>query len=984
MKKFLYSQPDNAVLYDTELCKTAYQLYNILVEMSNKKTNEVTVEVRILAERLGRADITTRRHLSALVRCGIIIRKFNKSKTNPKINEASTFIVVGRHAVRYKNSEYAGDYPSDKDQKRQYPPVKNDTQKQEKESLRESLESNLTGESKLPENSGNSDNSPATKYPATFAEPAEPENPTSSNQAVEYDLSGVPDIMRDVAEYLLLKTGRPYLTDNEKRIIRELLDKQHTPARVMKEIRKAYKRFISDPNKNIHQLTFNYIGECLRNQESRIPRTTPRTRNAEISQAAPEITNAQEALPNISCEIMPIEEAERVISEYTPAVKEADEGIPVALQELYERINDRAEDTDEPFTLEEYLRLKFPEADEEELRRDYDGNVHEDYSDFPIIRKIERAFDIDFACAFCTDPKECRLPSGVAKGREYPVAEICTNSQGQRCLDVKYEKCLKCKFRRAQTQNQPSPELERLMRSCGLSEKQMEQTFTNYAHEGMPEEIVSAKAKAILAAKNGTSLILAGKAGTGKTHLATAIAIEAMRLGKRAIIISVPAMLDKLREAAREKTSFMGMLQMYREVSCLVLDDWGKEKTTQAGMDYLYQIIDYRYQRGMQTIATTNALDMNGLVNPWNADKIEPLVSRILENGEWVTIRNAKNHRLSKKPLKLSEPKDATPELPAETAELYEKVKEHDEKLFEQSDAYYDSLPRDEDDCIVFPDDIPDFCMTLEEYLRLKFPEAEEEELRTDYSGTVHEDYSSFSEHRKMEKAFRIDEACANCTDPENCCLPFGICKGLRYPVIVRKKNPQGKWCLCVEYAEELICKHNCGKCAVKEAVKGENSQRQGSIIEPKADNQRKAESKKKQEETNPVDFTSALGMRVIFDDKGNITTSAKPKKASQPGTWEADPYELEVIERDRKIAEYQKYLREQEEANEAIECERRIAEYTKCLQAQKEAEEAKAQAEKLGMNDDDLWSDDEDEYDLPGDARYRRHDRDEDHEAGV
>lgn len=987
MKKFLYSQPDNAVLYDTELCKTAYQLYNILVEMSDKKTNEVTVEVRILAERLGRADITTRRHLSTLVRCGIIIRKFNKSKTNPKNNEASTFTVVGRHAVRYKNSEYAGDYPSDKDQKRQEGTVKNDIQKQEKESLKESLESNLTGESKLPENLSNPDLSTALESPATLAAPAEhgnPETPKTSNQTVEYDLSGIPDIMRDVAEYLLLKTGRPYLTDNEKRIIRELLDKQHTPARVMKEIRKAYKRFINDPKKNIHQLTFNYIGECLRDQESRKPRTTPRTRNAEISQAAPEITNAQEALPDISCEIMPIEEAERVISEYTPAVKEADEGIPVALQELYERMNDRAEDTEEPFALEEYLRLKFPEADEEELRRDYYGNVHEDYSDFPIIRKIERAFDIDFACAFCTDPKECRLPSGVAKGREYPVAEICTNSQGQRCLDVKYEKCLKCKFRRAQTQNQPSPEFERLMKSCGLSEKQMEQTFTNYVHEGMPEEIVSAKAKAILAAKNGTSLILAGKAGTGKTHLATAIAIEAMRLGKRAIIISVPAMLDKLREAAREKTSFMGTLQMYREVPCLVLDDWGKEKTTQAGMDYLYQIIDYRYQRGMQTIATTNALDMNGLVNPWNADKIEPLVSRIVENGEWVTIRNAKNHRLSKKPLKLSEPKDATPELPAATAELYAKIKEHGDKLLEQSNSYYDSLPRDEDDCIVFPDDAPDFYMTLEDYLRLKFPEAEEEELRTDYDGTIHEDYSGFSEHRKMEKSFRIDEACANCTDPENCGLPFGICKGLRYPVIVRKKNPQGKWCLCVEYAEELICKHNCGKCAVKEAVKAENSQRQGSVIEPKADNQRKAEQQKKQEEKNPVDFTSALGMRVSFDDEGNITSSPKPKKESELGTWEADPYELEVIERDRKIAEYQKYLREQEEANEAIERERRIAEYKKCLEEQKKAEEGKALAEKLGMNDDDLWSDDEDEYDLPGDARYRKQDRDEDHEAGV
>ena len=37
-----------------------------------------------------------------------------------------------------------------------------------------------------------------------------------------------------------------------------------------------------------------------------------------------------------------------------------------------------------------------------------------------------------------------------------------------------------------------------------------------------------------------------------------------------------------------------------------------------------------------------------------------------------------------------------------------------------------------------------------------------------------------------------------------------------------------------------------------------------------------------------------------------------------------------------------------------------------------------------LGWYDEDLWTEDEDEYRLPGDWRYRTVDRDEDHEMGI
>ena len=46
-------------------------------------------------------------------------------------------------------------------------------------------------------------------------------------------------------------------------------------------------------------------------------------------------------------------------------------------------------------------------------------------------------------------------------------------------------------------------------------------------------EVMVAKAAAILAAKTGRNLVLAGNAGTGKTHLAVAIAKDAMKAGRQ-------------------------------------------------------------------------------------------------------------------------------------------------------------------------------------------------------------------------------------------------------------------------------------------------------------------------------------------------------------------------------------------------------------------------------------------------------------------
>ncbi len=358
---------------------------------------------------------------------------------------------------------------------------------------------------------------------------------------------------------------------------------------------------------------------------------------------------------------MPAEEAIKVIKEYTPAEKK-NEALPAALAELQAKIKAKSDEQAQQYldslpvdengcyvfpeteeledfgkpSMQDYLSLKYPEATEEELRTDYRGKVHEDYSDFPDHRELEKALDIDYTCALCESPEQCQLHKGSSR----PIARLGRKPSGRKFIELSYSGCIMCKHG---TEKKDDPDLEHRIEKSGLSPSQVEHTFENY------NEIVSAKAHAILAAKHRTNLILAGKAGTGKTHLATAIAIDVMRGGKQALFRTVPELLDEICHAHQEHSDPYGLMSKFKTVSCLVLDDWGKEKTTQARLDYLYQIIDYRYRHGLQTIVTTNAQDIAGLINEWNEDTVMPLVSRLLEDGKWVRVKETANRRLSPK-----------------------------------------------------------------------------------------------------------------------------------------------------------------------------------------------------------------------------------------------------------------------------------------------------------------------------------------------
>ncbi|WP_322509853.1 ATP-binding protein [Anaerolinea sp.] len=102
-------------------------------------------------------------------------------------------------------------------------------------------------------------------------------------------------------------------------------------------------------------------------------------------------------------------------------------------------------------------------------------------------------------------------------------------------------------------------------------------------------------------------LLLIGGYGVGKTHLAAAIAHEAVSLGVPTLFLTVPDLLDWLRYAydAPDDT-FEARFEEIRNIRLLVLDDLGTQNATAWAQEKLYQIFNHRYIHRLPTVITTN------------------------------------------------------------------------------------------------------------------------------------------------------------------------------------------------------------------------------------------------------------------------------------------------------------------------------------------------------------------------------------------
>jgi DNA replication protein DnaC len=134
--------------------------------------------------------------------------------------------------------------------------------------------------------------------------------------------------------------------------------------------------------------------------------------------------------------------------------------------------------------------------------------------------------------------------------------------------------------------------------------------------------------------RNG--LFITGPKGTGKTHLAAAIANQLMQQGTAVICMTMIDLLERIKRTyERSKDSESTVLNLYKQVPLLIIDDIGKEPATEWGISKIYAIINGRYEGYMPTIVTTNYDDQQLVkrLTPANGDDItaEATIDRLRE-----------------------------------------------------------------------------------------------------------------------------------------------------------------------------------------------------------------------------------------------------------------------------------------------------------------------------------------------------------------
>jgi DNA replication protein DnaC len=135
----------------------------------------------------------------------------------------------------------------------------------------------------------------------------------------------------------------------------------------------------------------------------------------------------------------------------------------------------------------------------------------------------------------------------------------------------------------------------------------------------------------------GRSLILYGKAGRGKTHLAVAIGYRAIQNGFETLCTTAAELIENLSNAS-QRGQLQQALLTYTHPHVLVIDEVGYLTYGPDAANVLFHVVNHRHLRKRPMIFTTNkALSEWGKVLH-DEDLAAAILDRVLERGRFIHL----------------------------------------------------------------------------------------------------------------------------------------------------------------------------------------------------------------------------------------------------------------------------------------------------------------------------------------------------------
>ena len=130
--------------------------------------------------------------------------------------------------------------------------------------------------------------------------------------------------------------------------------------------------------------------------------------------------------------------------------------------------------------------------------------------------------------------------------------------------------------------------------------------LSDYDPERMPKEARKHlnELKSLDFIGNGQNIVAYGNPGTGKTHLAIGLGIEAANAGYHVKFYSIPALVNQLKEL-RLSRSLVSIQRAFETVDLMILDELGYISFDREGGELLFTHLSMRTER-KSTIITTN------------------------------------------------------------------------------------------------------------------------------------------------------------------------------------------------------------------------------------------------------------------------------------------------------------------------------------------------------------------------------------------